>query len=105
MNDLERLHEEARKYELKLGKAVACFLDQENVTMRSLKTFAYCTNEILAYIPDNKDYVTLVKDALYNVLLKVSIGEFVGILSEIIDERENRTRSADSAIFDQFFPE
>ena len=104
MDDLERLHRETQEREFKLHEILTNFIRLENVTLRSAKGFAYCTNELLAYIPMNRDLKKLVRETLYNVMLRVSIEEFCKILSDVIQERENDVLpDGDHRLFDVIF--
>ena len=104
MDDLERLHLEGQKQELKLHEILHRFLRLEKVTLRSVKGFAYCTNELLAYIPMNQNLKRLVQETLYNVMLRVSIEEFCKILTDVIQERENdEVLDGDHRLFDVIF--
>ena len=104
MDDLERLHLEAQKWELKLHDVLHRFLQLETVTLRAVKGFVYCTNELLSYIPENQVYKTVVQQSLYNVLLRISIDEFVKILTDVIEERENdEDLDEDHQLFDVIF--
>ena len=101
MDDLERLHFESEKREWKLHELLHRFLKLERVTLRSVKGFAYCTNELLSYIPLNRDYKKLVQETLYNVLLRTSIEEFCQILTGVIQEKENEENpDEDHRLFD-----
>lgn len=97
MNDLERLDIISRNAKRRLQKLLKDLLDLKMVTLKTLKTAAYCANELMLRIPENSEFKQLMMETIYALVLEASLDDVLAVLRPAAarDDRE---------LFEHLFP-